>query len=268
VRASEKDCPTCASFCWFPNVRKASEPEEVAELTIRCDAAKALAESRGAGGSFAVYETELADSVVVVCRSLDQAKTLLSNDSSVYISYYGHRASGGRRAEETAIEIQREATDVRMFPSYHDEVRFGALSLDGRGVRTFGVCSLVLKSFTIQQRTSFFWENSVIFCNRVCPQQTDPIPAGFRAPWPTRAALAVAKGEPLLTGLSTSAEFSRILLDGDRFVEAHIYGPFNRESVDRILLPKTLVRSDRAMVSAIRDVIRQHRLGIKIEEYS
>jgi len=214
------------------------------------------------------YEAALADSVAVICRSLDQVKALLSSESAVYISFYSQRSSGGRRAEETPIETQRETTDVRVFPSYHGNIRFAALSLDGKGVRSYGACSLVLRSIAIARRTTVFWENAVEFCNRVCPEQTELIPPGYRAPWPLRAKLAATKAEPQLDRQATAEEFSRILLDGDRFVEVHIYGPLNRDSFDRLLIPRFSGKADLAMVAGIRDVIRKDGLGIKVEEYS
>jgi len=255
-------------FCWFPNVHKAEESEELRELNKRYDSARATATGRGRGALFLAYESALAESEAVLCRSLDQVKALLSSDSAVYTTYYRQRSSGARRAEETPIEAQREATDVRMFPSYHEDIRFVALSLDGKGVSSYGVCSLVLKSIAIAQRTTVFWENAVEFCNRLCPKQTERIPPGYRAPWPMRAKLAAAKAEPLLDGQTTREEFSRILLDGDRFVEVHIYGPFNRDSFDRLLIPKPSGKADRAMIAAIRDVIRNEGLAIRVEEYS
>jgi hypothetical protein len=273
VRSYEKDCPSCGSFCWFPNVRKAEETDETGELDKRYTSARAAVTARGREPVFLAYEAALVDSVAVVCRSLDQVKALLSNESDVYTTYYIQRSGGGRRAEETPIEIQREATDVRVFPSYHEHIRFGALSLDGKGlIHLFGACSLVLKSIAVRERTSVFWENTVDFCNRVCPDQKEAVPLGYRAPWPMRAKLAAAKGEPRLDRQSTSEEFSRILLDGSRFVEVHIYGPFNRNSIDRLLVPRVAgksaqAKSDRAIISAIRDVIRIAGLGIVVEEY-
>ena len=183
-------------------------------------------------------------------------------------SFYQQTSSGARRAEDTPIEIQRAATDARMFPYFQREIRFGALSLDGRGASSYGACSLVLKSIAISQRSTVFWENSVYFCNRVCPDQTKPIPAGFRAGWSARPKLAAAKAEPLIDARSTPGDFSRILMDGDRFVEVHIHGPFNRNSVDRLVMARPSAKSDRAMVAAIRDVIKRDGLGIKVEEYS
>jgi hypothetical protein len=267
VRAHEKDCPSCASFCWFPNVRKAEEAEELEALEERYRAARATALSRDREPAFLAYESALADSVAVVCRSVDYVKSLLSSESEVYISFYKQRSSGGRRAEDTPIETQREATDVRLFPSYHQEIRFAALSLDGMGVLSYGRCSLVLKSTVIAHRATVFWENSVDFCNRVCPDQTKPIPPGYRAPWPSRAKLAATKAELGLDRQTTHEEFSRILLEGNLFVEVHIHGPLNRNSFDRLLIPKPSGGADRAMVSGIKDVIRMYGLGITVEEY-
>lgn len=266
IRSHEKDCPSCFSFCGFPNVRKAVEESD--ELDKRYGSALASAVARGRLAAFQAYESALADSVAVLCRSLDQVKALLSSDNPVYTTFYRQRSSGARRAEDSVIEMLRETTDVRMFPSYHHEIRCAAMSLDGRGVLSYGSCCLVLKTVAIALRTSVFWENSVDFCNRVCADQRQPIPPGYRAAWPMRAKLAAAKAEPLLDGQNTRAEFSRILLDGDQFVEVHIYGPFNRDSVERILIPQPRSKADRAMVSGIRDVVRGERLAIQIEEYS
>ena len=268
VRAHEKDCPACLTFCGFPNVRKAEQPEEVGELESRYRLAGAAAAARGREEVFLAYESTLAESAAVVCRSLDQVKALLSADSAVYTNFYRQRSSGGRRAEDTPIETQREATDVRMFPSYHENIHFAALSLNGKGVLAYGACCLILKSAAIARRASVFWENSVEFCNRVCPEQTKPIPPGYRGTWPMRAKLAAAKAEPELDAQSTREEFSLILLDGNRFIEVHIYGPFNRDSFDRLLLPRASTRADRAMAAAVRDIIRKDGLGIKVEEYS
>ena len=227
---------------------KAEESEELRVANERYQSARATAIGRNREAVFSAYESALSDSVAVVCRSLDRVKALLSSESAVYSTFYREISSGGRRAEDTPIETQRAATDARVFPFYQKDIRFAALSLDGRGVPSYGQCSLVLTSIAIAARTTVFWENTVDFCNRVCPVQKDPIPPGYRAPWPMRAKLAAAKAEPLLDRHATSDEFSRILLDGDRFVEVNIHGPFNRHSFDRLLIPKPSKTYDRAMV--------------------
>jgi hypothetical protein len=268
IRAHEKDCPSCFTFCGFPNVRKAEEADEVSALEQRYASALAAAHARGCEPVLVSYESAIKNSVAVVCRSLDQTVALLSSDNAVYTTFYRQRSSGGRRPEDTAIETHRAVTDQRMFPYYYDEIQHAALSVDGRGVLSFGRCCLVLKPLAIEQRTSAFWENSVDFCNRVCPDQNTPIPPGFRASWARRAKLAVAKAEPLLDAHTAGPEFSRILLEGTRFIEVHIYGPFNRDSLDRILVPRPSDRSERAMLGKIRDVVQNDGLAIKVEEYS
>src|ERR1017187_1617147 len=107
VRAHEKDCPSCASFCWFPNVRKAEEAEELKALEERYQAARAAAFGRDREPVFLAYESALADSVAVICRSLDQVKALLSSESAVYISFYRQRSSGGGRGGEKPTQTER-----------------------------------------------------------------------------------------------------------------------------------------------------------------
>jgi hypothetical protein len=81
--STKRIAPSCFGFCWFPNVRKAEELEERKELDRRYDLALAAATARGRGAVFSAYERATADSVAVVCRSLDQTKALLSKDSAV-----------------------------------------------------------------------------------------------------------------------------------------------------------------------------------------
>src|SRR5204863_9003939 len=110
------------------------EPEELAELSSRHALARSNAQARSRGDEFDAYEAALDGSVAVLCRSLEQVLALLSNENAAYITYYRERGSGGRRAGEQPVETQREATDIRVFPAYHEHIRFAALSLDGKGV--------------------------------------------------------------------------------------------------------------------------------------
>ena len=268
VRAQEKDCPTCGRFVGFPNIRAAEQPEELQALDGRYSAATLKAQGDGKQPAFTAYESALGSSVAVVCRSLDQAKALISSDSAVYTNFYHQVDSGGRRAEETSVEIRRQVTDARVFLNYPRQISFGALSLDGRGVTSYGACSLVLKPAMIAHRATVFEENTVEFCDRVCPEQTKPIPPGHRATWARRALLAVTKAEPQLEVHTLPGQFSRILMDGDRFVEVHVFGPFTRDSIDRLLIAKPTSKGDRAMVAGIRDVIQKDGLNIQVEEYT
>ncbi len=259
--------PDCFHFCGFPNVRKANDPEEVNALDLQYSEAKKSATAGNRGALFDAYEAFLGASVAVVCRSLDLTKALLSSENVVYATYYQETEGAGRLSEDSLFDSTRAATDARVFPRYYKDIRFGALSLDGKGVPTYGACSMVLKSSAISLRTTVFWENTVDFCNRICPIQKEPVPPGYRAFWSTRARLAAAKGQPMLDRQSTVQEFAGILIDRDVFVEVNIYGPFNRNSVERILVAKPTDKADRAVLSAIRDVIKKDALGIAVEEY-
>ena len=268
VRAQEKDCPACGSFYGFPNIRAAEQPEEVRALEVRYADAWLKTQVENKVSPFAAYETALVNSTAVVCRSLDQAKALISSTSAVYVNFYHQIDSGGRRAEETSVETRRQITDARVFPSYHKDITFGALSLDGRGVASYGACSLVLKSVVIAHRATIFEENTVDFCDRECPEQTKAVPPGYRATWTRRAMLAVTKGEPQIDAKTLPENFPRILMDRNQFVEVHIFGPFTRDSIDRLLVAKPTSRSDKAMMASIRDVIDKDRLSIRVEEYT
>ena len=131
----------------------------------------------------------------------------------------------------------RAASDAKMFPNYHQEISFAALSLDGQGSRYYGSVFLELKEVAVDERATVFEGNSLLYLDPL-PQET-PVPFGLRAVWSRRDELAAAKLEPRIHSGCCVGDYGEILLSQDEsdaadFVEVHIYGPVHRDAVNRV----------------------------------
>jgi hypothetical protein len=192
-------------------------------------------------------------SKAVVCRSLHQVMALVSTDNELYASFYGQRRAGARRAEDTPVERERLIADNLLFPHYHEEIRFAALSLTNEGVQYYGPCSIVLSDFAFRNRTTVFEKNSVEFCRENRLGAGAPLPPGYRAVWDARDKLAAAKLHGQLKRDDTEKNFQRLLLSNVQqacadFMEVHMYGPIHRRAITDITVDSPATASDEALV--------------------
>jgi len=272
VADHERHCPGCQHDCGYPNVRAAEAPKEVAALAARLSKAATDAESRACRAVLDEFRRSVLDSQAVMCRNLSDVKAWVSSDNRLYVNYYRQVSSGARRPEQTAIELQRKTAEEFVFPNYREEICFAALSLNGRGIRRYGVCSLTLREAHIRDRSTVFEENVLFFAlKRNMGMKRHTVPSGYRATWDRRDQLAAAKLEGLLQPGTMAGSFPDILLKegadsaDDRFVEVHIYGPLHRSSIARLVAPTPKRAADRAILKEIASDLRP--LGAIVEEY-
>jgi hypothetical protein len=144
-----------------------------------------------------------------------------------------------------------------------------ALSLDGRGVAHYGDCFLVLKDSMIAHRLSVFEENTVVFMEHHAVGLTEDLPKGYRAPWPQRGRLAVAKLATQFTDQTGPGDYAGLLLrnaptaDADDFIEVHIYGPLSIHAVESVHFRHGVTGGVR--VKALRE--RLKALGIPLSKH-
>lgn len=240
-------CPHCARPSLFPNVTMASNAPEVAALDARYSAAVATAIANGTGAIAADLERETATrSRAVISRDSSEVYRLACGDNQLYTTYYNLVEAEFRVPTDSKWDSIRNVVDAAMFPYYHEEVRFGALTLDEVGLLHYGDCHMILKTDMIDFRTTVFTENTAKFVvgNRLV------VPAGHRATWAQRGRLAVAKLAAALTTSTGSADLPATLKtngatpDDDSFVEAHVYGSISMRTVEQV----SILRSARAAV--------------------
>ena len=232
IRQPATCCPHCGRPGIFWNVIDADQAEERAALQVRYNAAKADARARGADAAVKNFETAIAGSKAILARSVEEVQRL-ANNGELYATYYQLIEAGLRLPDGDEWNRARELTDTALFPLYKEDIRFAALSLDGVGLSSFGVCSIELRDEMIGHRASVFNENSVLFMERhgVKVSRKRDFPKGYRAIWEERGKLCTAKLAASIDSTTTSNQYSKLLLaqgaspETHKFVEVHVFGP-------------------------------------------
>jgi hypothetical protein len=134
---------------------------------------------------------------------------------------------------------------------------------------SYGSCSVTISDVTPAACATVLEENSYTFVRHFRMLPGDDIPLGFRAVWEDRHKLAVAKLADQIKKGTREDGFPRLLLysDGDRqndrFLEVHLYGPFDKQSVEAVCAPKpeTASRIDRPNLERVRDLVVREGKG-------
>jgi hypothetical protein len=266
IRDHERICPACSKDLGFPNVRAAKETAEKTALVTRYEHALTEAGLKSSTDVLLRFQSALRFSAAVICRSISKTMQLISSDNELYASFYELVGAGARRPEKSVIERERLLADDLLFPHYKDEIRFAALSSDGMGVTEYGSCSLTLKTLAISDRATVFEENSLEFCRTRGLGVGTPVPPGHRAVWEERELLGCAKLFARMNPSTPDSSFAGILKSGKDFIEVHIYGTLHRGSLERIVLDRPSKGPDRALLSAMKEIVKRDRLSIIVEE--
>ena len=257
-------CPTCGADWGFPNVR-AAEKERV-ELLKRHTKASAAAAQRGCDREFhSLLGAVKSSAHVVLAVPPLFARNLLGDRASVYQNYERLVSAGARVPAELPNDTKRCAVGALLFGSYAHEIRYGALSLNGSGLWTYGKAILKLKDVAIDSRVSFLETNSFNFIENHKPGPGQRLPMGYRSTWADKQYLAGAKLQPYIKAGQTATDWAPMLIQtgksraADEFIEAHIFGPFTAEAVQEIgsAPDKELTRDERIDIKAARAVFKK-----------
>ncbi len=264
-------CQTCGQHLGAINVLLASNPREQDELRRRVTEAVSAARSDGSFGALSDLAVAVRDqSSAVVNVTPDFALTFLSHQKSLYASYARQLVSSRRAKAAIDDDRARVAVESMLFGSSAGEVVYGALSLDGRGLRTYGPVSLVLDDASIRTRASVLETNSYAFTEGIGP--TSELPLGRRAPWGMRHLVAASKLASRLTSDTKSNAFPALLLSPadhrreDEFIEVHIAGSFDSRAVKEVWIPAA---DSVTLTSLYRQLLREltAKIGIRLGEY-
>ena len=270
VPPPSQHCPHCGRPGRFWNVLNANESSEVAALNRRYQAAKKDALSRKADVALQLFENALVGSKAVISRFQSDVLRLASSTRQLYGTYYQLIEAGLRLPDGDEWDVLRELADTVLFPKYKEEIRFGALSLDGRGLPNYGECSIVLREKMIADRTSVFEENSALFVERhnIKISRKPNLPKGYRATWPERGKLGVAKLYGRIDSTTTPDKYSRILLragatsERDDFIEVHIFGPMTVLTMEQVIVIAPQASKRTTIVRAIKSKLAKHNVQV------
>ena len=270
VPANLRICPSCGADCGYPNVRLARATENEEALCRRIKDAEQSAGVKNSTKTLDRFRRAVGSSRATVARPLAEVQNLLANRNNSYVSHHRMVRAGAKMVEDNEFEPIRTQFENAVFPNFHEEIVFAALSLDASGLQGYGGCTMVLKDLMIEERTSVFEENPYTFARRHELTLNATIPDGYRATWQRRADLAIAKLHGRIDANTRDDEFADILMSddgttgGSDFIEVHIYGAINGNSIESIAASPPRRGPERLTWRAIQDYAK--RLGIDAEE--
>jgi len=187
---------------------------------------------------------------------------MLESEGDAAGNYYTLVAAGLRRPGSDTFNELRPIVDQMIFPNYFEHIQYAALSLNDTGAEVYGSCTISLKSALIQQRSSVFETNSLLYMvERGLPiPDALRIPAGLRAPWSARGRLAVAKLWSEIRPNATDGGFPSVLISRhpsskqDDFIEVHIFGGLTTYTIESVQLSSVHNKRERLYVDAIQDI--------------
>ena len=252
-------CPTCGKDLGCPNVRAANSFVESEALAERARSARSHAASRGVVSEFdrLLVAVQQHSHVVVAMPSL-YARSFLLDARALYAGYEALVGTPARTPAPFAHDSKRWSVSGKLFGSYAAEIRYGVLSLNGKGLLNYGAVFVQLHDYAVEDRVSFLQDNSYTFVADI--RGADSLPPGFRSDWARRGELAATKLEPTLTPGSALSDWSQQLVvsgetrENDQCVEAHIYGPFNADAINTVVLAGNgASRDERLDMESIRE---------------
>jgi hypothetical protein len=263
-------CPHCGRPALYPNVDDADDPAERAELDRRYQAALAESATRGAEQAVKDFEAAAGDSKAVLARSPGELLRLANSDHELYATFYELIEGGVRIPAGDEWDFRRQVADAALFPGYFKQIRFAALSLDGIGLSTFGLCSIVLRDDMIAHRASVLEENSVLFAERHgAATKKGALPSGYRGTWSDRGKVCAAKLHSSIDAGTLAAEYSGLLMrqgatsEEHEFVEAHIFGPMTVRTIEQVSVPKRRKSADKVNIKELGEELKKFGVTVR-----
>ncbi len=234
------------------NMRRATIPSEITALDKRYNDATIFVQTQNLGSELKALESEVINhGKAVINTNLDFLWQWLINQSADYTSYRRQIINRSRPKALYEDDNRRVITDSALFGSEIDII-YAALSTDETGLNSYGGVTIILKTKSIESRTSALETNSYLFLDSARSNGWalfQPLPAGFMAVWPDNFKLAAAKlAKSLKPGIS-GTEIARLILTStndrktDVFIELFVYGEIVSTVIEKIKIPSALKTS-------------------------
>lgn len=228
----------CGTDCGYPNVRIAGKARS--RLQERAEEGRLEADRRGAAEQISKLEELAGATQAVVNVGAAFAHQLLADGNSAYSNYAKLVDAGVRRTAHFENDCDRRTVEAKLYGSSAGNVVYAALSSDGRGLSGYGCVTLRLRDKLIEKRATVLEENSYAFMARHSAGFFAAIPDGYSGVWGDRALVVVAKLGPKCEADHNERDLHLLILSSDgvrqreRFLEVHIWGPFNAQTVASI----------------------------------
>jgi len=204
-------------------------------------------------------------SEAVIARPAAEVFRLATSDRELYANFYGLIDAGTRLPNGGHWDSVRETVDSKFFPYFKEHIRFGALTLNGKGLANYGDCFILLRDDMVGHRSTVFEENTINFCEKKNIALLDGIPIGHTATWLRRGQLAATKLWSKLHGEMIPLDFQRVLMSpattsaDDDFIEVHIYGSISIRSVSSVSIDRN---KSSVKIRALREKLTKQRIQV------
>jgi len=252
---TEDTCNHCGIHLPDPiNVRRASLAIEVQTLQSRFDNAKKYLAANGlnSGAEYIQDEVKNKGKGVINTQSDFLWEWLFYNTTS-YQSYRRQLINNYRLKAKFKNDCKRSVIDSILFGSDNDII-YAALSINETGLTSYGEITIILKTYSIELRTSSLERNSYQFiddCETNGWTFSKPIPPGYMSTWPNICKLALAKlHEKAKKGLNFD-ELALLVLNStggrtkDEFIELYIWGKIIASAIEKIRIPVHVINDFR-----------------------
>ncbi|MFZ2727349.1 MAG: hypothetical protein WAX77_13930 [Methylococcaceae bacterium] len=259
IHWNSNTCPECNNTFPTPNQRELLNDDELQALQSRYQLAKQKAEQDNTITELEQLELTIKnDSKAIINIRIANLLSFLSSENNLLSNYNLQTESEIRLVAKIEEDRQRRIAEAVLFPSYAKEIRYAALSLDNKGLISYGACSIFLKDSSMLYRASILEENSFYFVEKnLGTIWNNGVPKGYRAVWTERHLLAVIKLADKLNGATISMTELLLKTNGNRahdeFMEIHIYGALSFQSIEAIALPQAKNPREEMELSFIRD---------------
>ncbi|NOS90175.1 MAG: hypothetical protein HOP34_16860 [Methylococcaceae bacterium] len=263
----EDRCLSCFQPLAPPNQRLANRDYETDALQQRYQAAVKDAELRGVSYELAGLEQAITDhSLAAINCSVKFLHGFLTDNNPLYANYRQQTESATRKVAELNNDRQRVGTEGILYGSLAAHISYAALTVDKKGLISYGNCVMLLKDLTMANKATVLDENSYDFVRRHKILPGDRPPAGYWASWHNRHRLAIAKlAEKVKLG---SKDYAALLLKSngnraeDEFIEVHIYGSFDKQAIAELALPGKAPKAaiERVLLDGIKDYANHHAI--------
>ena len=258
---------TCCRACNSPasltasNVQIAADDENRRALADRYARAYSDASAQGTGGLLELLDRAVDRTAAVVNVDPIFAYEFLTKDDVLYAPYHRLVDAGVRAPAVEAHDRHRTATDHVLYGTHGRAISFAALSLTGRGLKSYGSVHFELETRTVGFRSTILEENSYGFVSRHAMVPGTPRPNGYLSTWADRRKLAVSKLAHRLRPDMTSRDVEALILEdsgeraSDSFLEVHVFGTFNHQAVQSVVLPRLPVRRPETVEAKVERVL-------------
>jgi len=255
------NCENCGHDLGAPNVNIVSTEDELAALQNRYDEARNFCIKNGTEDTLNKFEDFFNKNVKAVKNLSFETITTWLGNSGDHKSYHRAVEEGIRPIANLFNDRKRTVIDSILYGSHGKEINFAALTLDNKGLESYGNCRVILNENSIKSRSSTLEENSFIFFRtHKTNLETLEIPRGFRSVWNDKTKLAIAKIHKKLTPGSIEKDYSEAVLlstgnpDNDDFIEVHIYREITNLAVKEIFVPVPRMLEDKICLEIIEEI--------------